>query len=109
MTIKIKPTEYVKPAQPERENPYVEVMEEYVSRGLDTAFEIEFTGDEYKADKGLIQAAVRKLGFSAREVATDYDETKPAAKVTSTFLIRPPRKRKAGETQEEADAAADGE
>jgi hypothetical protein len=94
---KLSATTYEKPVQEEKPNPYIDGVKEYTDKGVDTPFKVTFDPGEYKSDKLLIQKAVNAHGFSAREVATTYadDDT---VRVTSTFLVRPLRKRK-GENQ----------
>lgn len=103
---KITATEYTKPVPAEKDNPFIEVVKPFAEKGIDTAFAVEFTADEYKAEKLLIQRAVNTHGFSAREVETTWDdELSGKSPVKSTFVIRPQRKRKGeGDTAAEADA-----
>lgn len=105
---KLTATTYEKPAPVEAPNPFVDAVKQYTDKGLDTAFKVEFTADEYKAEKLLIQKAVNKHGFSAREVETSWtDELTGKAPVTSVFMIRPARKRKGedAEAPESVDSA----
>lgn len=104
---RLAPAEYTKPTPAEKPNPFVEAVRPFVEQGIDTAFAVEFEAKDYKAEKLLIQKAVNSLGFSTREVETTWDnENEPTGKtaVKSTFLIRPPRKRKGSEDAAESDA-----
>jgi len=97
---------YEKKAPAEKPNPFVNVVKPFTDKGVDTAFAVEFTADEYKGEKLLIQKAVNVHGFSAREVETTWNDEKPPTgktPVKSTFVIRPPRKRK-GEGESESAA-----
>lgn len=103
---KLTESNYVKPVPAEKENPFLDAVKVYTDQGVDTAFNVEFAADDYNAEKLQIQAAARTHGFSAREVASDFEEGSGRKTVKSTFLIRPPRKSKAanGETPAEDDA-----
>jgi hypothetical protein len=103
---KLAPATYEKPTTAEKPNPYVEGVKQYTDKGVDTAFQVTFDPGEYKSDKLLIQKAVNTHGFSAREVQTTYKDD-DTVKVTSTFLVRPLRKRK-GDTHE-SEVADSGE
>lgn len=103
---KITATEYVKPTASEAPNPFVEIVQPFAEKGIDTPFKVEFTAEEYKGEKLLIQKAANTLGVTAREVETDWDadkEYKGNEAVTSVFLIRPQRKRKGETAQDSAD------
>ena len=101
---KLAPAKYVKPTPAEKPNPFVDAVKQYTDKGIDTAFSVEFTADEYKAEKLLIQKDVNVHGFSAREVETTWEDGQTGkTPVKSTFLVRPARKGKA----EEADAPAE--
>lgn len=90
---KITATDYVKPAPAEKDNPFVELVRPFAEKGIDTPFAVEFTADEYKAEKLLIQRAANVHGFSAREVKSTWDdELSGKSPVKSVFLIRPRRK-----------------
>lgn len=92
---KLTATTYEKPTPAEKPNPFVDAVKQYTDKGIDTAFAVEFTADEYKAEKLLIQKAVNVHGFSAREVQTTWEDGQSGkTPVKSTFVIRPPRKRK---------------
>lgn len=104
---KLTESNYTKPAPVEKENPFLDAVKVYTDKGIDTAFNVEFDADDYKAEKLQIQAAARKHGFSAREVATDYDESSSRKAVKSTFLIRPLRKGKGANGGEGTDEAGD--
>ena len=93
---KLTAATYEKPTPAEKPNPFITHVKQYTDKGIDTAFAVEFEADDYKAEKLLIQKAVNAHGFSAREVQTTWDDENPAegnTPVTSTFLIRPARKR----------------
>lgn len=106
---KFKPATYTRPAPVEKDNPFVEHLRPFAEKGIDTAFEVETTAAEYKADKIQIQKAVNILGFSAREVENTWDDElapsyEGSEKITAKFLIRPRRKAK-GEGDAEQPAA----
>lgn len=104
---KITATDYVKPTATEKDNPFVELVKPFAEKGVDTAFAVEFTADEYKAEKLLIQRAANVHGYSAREVESTWDdELSGKSPVKSTFLIRPQRKARNADT---AEAAPDAE
>jgi len=95
---KITATTYVKPTPTEKDNPFVELVKPFAEKGIDTPFAVEFTADEYKAEKLLIQRAANVHGYSAREVETTWDdELSGKSPVKSTFLIRPQRKPRKGD------------
>lgn len=106
---KITPTEYKRPVPAEKDNPFVEVIKPYAEKGIDTPFAVEFTADEYKAEKKLIQLAANAHGYSAREVETNWDdELSGKTPIKSIFLIRPQRKARGkseGDAATEADTA----
>lgn len=94
---KLSATTYERPAATERVNPFIEVVKQFTDQGIDTAFKVEFEARDYKAEKLQIQKAVNAHGFSAREVETTWDgdaEYTGDEGISSTFLVRPPRKRK---------------
>lgn len=103
---KLTATTYEKPTPAEKPNPFVDAVKQYTDKGIDTAFAVEFTADEYKGEKLLIQKAVNAHGFSAREVQTTWEDGQTGkTAVKSTFVIRPARKRK-GES-DDAESADD--
>ena len=108
---KITATTYTKPVPAEKDNPFVEVLKPFAEKGIDTPFAVEFTADEYKAEKLLIQRAANAHGFSAREVETNWDdELSGKSPVKSVFLIRPQRKpRNSGQADSGAEAEASAE
>lgn len=94
---KISATTYERPAVAEKANPFIEVVKQFTDQGIDTAFKVDFEARDYKAEKLQIQKAVNAHGFSAREVETTWDadaEYTGDEGISSTFLIRPARKRK---------------
>lgn len=93
---KLTSATYEKPTPEEKPNPFIDAVKQYTDKGIDTAFAVESTAGEYKAEKLLIQKAVNAHGFSAREVETTWsDELEDGDAVKSTFLVRPARKAKA--------------
>jgi len=94
---KLTESKYVPPVEA---NPFLDAVKVYTDKGIDTPFDVEFTAAEYRSEKLLIQKAARELGFSVREVVTTWDdELSGKAPVKSTFVVRPARKRKSGETE----------
>lgn len=104
---KLTATTYERPTPSEKVNPYVDVVKQFTDKGIDAAFAVDFTADEYKAEKLLIQKAVNALGFSAREVKTTWAEGQSGkTPVKSTFVIRPARKSKDAAQAEQTEQAA---
>lgn len=103
---KIIPSTYVKPVPAEKDNPFVELVKPFAAQGIDTPFDVVFDPKEYAAEKLLIQKAANVHGVSAREVEKPTEEQLAGkADVKSTFLIRPQRKPRKGETPAETEAA----
>jgi len=103
---KLTPATYEKPVRDEAPNPFIDVVQPYTDKGIDTAFAVEFEAKDYKAEKLQIQKAVNAHGFSAREVVTNWDadaEYKGNEAIKATFVIRPKRKARTGSA--DADAA----
>jgi len=112
---KIAPAQYVPAAaKAETSNQYDDLLKETFAAGVDTAFAVTFTNhDEYKVEKGQIQRASNRAGFTAREFDTDYDESKPG-EVTSKFVLRAKyegrgRKPNSAKTEKPADAPTPAE
>lgn len=100
---KIVAATYTRPAPVEKENPYVDDLKPFAEQGIDTAFAIETTADNYAAEKLLVQKAMNVHGFSAREVVKPDEELSGNAKVSATFLVRPQRKAKSESEQPAAE------
>ena len=105
---KLTATTYERPTPVEKPNPYTDHVKQFTDKGIDTAFAVETTADEYKADKLLIQKAVNVHGFSAREVQTTWEDGQSGkTPVKATFVIRPARKSKAADESPAEDGASD--
>lgn len=107
---KITATEYTPKTKAEAPNPFIDALKPFADAGVDTAFRVEFDAGKYNTEKLQIQRAMNEHGFSAREVEVERDgEGDDAPILSATFVVRPPRKRKAKAADDAPESDADGE